>query len=70
MAGTSLYKNKSGLNKQNLMDDLQKYWNLKLAIKNLQDKKKKKKINLNPKIKIQPQRQNQKKGKNKEQFIN
>jgi hypothetical protein len=25
MAGTSLYKNKSGLNKQNLMDDLQKY---------------------------------------------
>jgi hypothetical protein len=70
MAGTSLYKNKSGLNKQNLMDDLQKYGNLKLAIKNLQDKKKKKKINLNPKIKIQPQRQNQKKGKNKEQFIN
>ena len=54
MAGTSLYKNKSILNKQNLIDDLQKYGNLKLAIKNLQVKKKKK-INLKPKKKIQPQ---------------
>jgi hypothetical protein len=40
MAGTSLYKNKSSIYKQNLMDDLQKYGNLKLAIKNLEDKKK------------------------------
>jgi hypothetical protein len=42
MAGTSLYKNKSSINKQNLIDDLQKYGNLKLAIKNLEDNKRKK----------------------------
>ena len=60
MAGTSLYKNKSSTYKQNLIDDLQKYGNLKLAIKNLEGKKKKK-INLKPKKKkIQSQRQNQK----------
>jgi hypothetical protein len=42
MAGASLYKNKSSINKQNLIDDLQKYGNLKLAIKNLEDNKRKK----------------------------
>ena len=45
MTGIRLYKNKSSIYKQNLMDDLQKYGNLKLAVKNLEDKKKKK-INL------------------------
>ena len=38
MTGIRLYKNKSSIYKQNLMDDLQKYGNLKLAIKNLKDK--------------------------------
>ncbi len=43
MSGTNhyrLYKDKRR-NKQNLIDDLQKYENLKLAIKNLEDKRKK-----------------------------
>jgi hypothetical protein len=59
MADTRLYKNKSSIYKQNLIDDLQKYGNLKLALKNLEDNKRKK-INLKPKKKIQPQRQKQK----------
>ena len=42
MTGIHLYKDKSGRYKQNLIDDLQKYGNLKLAIKNLQDNKRKK----------------------------
>ena len=37
MAGIHIYKDKSRY-KQNLMDDLQKYGNLMLAIKNLKDK--------------------------------
>ena len=49
MAGIRIYKDKP-MYKQNLIDDLQKYGNLKLAIKNLQDKKK---IYLKPKKKIQ-----------------
>jgi len=49
MAGINIYKDKP-MYKQNLIDDLQKYGNLKLAIKNLQDKKK---IYLKPKKKIQ-----------------
>ena len=65
MAGISLYKNKSSRFKQNLMDDLQKYRNLKLAIKNLEDNKRKK-INVKSKKKIRPQIQNQK----KERIIN
>jgi len=50
--GIHLYKNKHGRNryKQNLIDDLKKYGNLKLAIKNLRDNKKKK-ISLKPKKK-------------------
>ena len=63
MADIRLYKNKSSIYKQNLIDDLQKYGNLKLAIKNLEDNKKKK-INLKSKKKIQPQHQKQKR-KNK-----
>jgi DNA repair protein SbcC/Rad50 len=59
MTGTRLYKNKSSIYKQNLIDDLQKYGNLKRAIKNLEDNKRKK-INLKPKKKIKPQRQKQK----------
>jgi hypothetical protein len=59
MADTRLYKNKSSIYKQNLIDDLQKYGNLKLTIKNLEDNKRKK-INLKPKKKIQPQSQKQK----------
>ena len=50
MAGTRLYKNKSSTYKQNLISDLQKYGNLKLTIKNLEDNKIKK-INLKPKKK-------------------
>ena len=63
MSGTThnLYKDKRRF-KQNLIDDLQKYGNLKLAIKNLQDKKK---INLKTHEKGQPQSQKQKNEKNK-----
>jgi hypothetical protein len=63
MTGIYLYKDKSGRYKQNLIDDLQKYGNLKLAIKNLQDKAKK--INLKSKKK----RQRRAKQKKKEQII-
>ena len=59
MTDTHLYKNKSSIYKQNLIDDLQKYGNLKLAIKNLQDNKRKK-INLKSKKKIQHNIRNKK----------
>ena len=62
MAGIRLYKNKSSRFKQNLMDDLQKYRNLKLAIKNLEDNKRKK-INVKSKKKIRQKIQNQKRNK-------
>ena len=65
MAGTSLYKNKSSINKQNLIDDLQKYGNLKLAIKNLEDNKKKEN-----KIKDSRHNHNVKETKKKEPIIN
>jgi hypothetical protein len=65
MTGTRLYKNKSSIYKQNLIDDLQKYGNLKLSIKNLEDKTKKK-INLKSGKKIGYQQLHQKqKEKNK-----
>ena len=59
MTGIHLYKDKSAKYKQNFMDDLQKYGNLKLAIKNLQDNKRKK-INLKS-VKKTQQQQRQKK---------
>ena len=59
MTSIRLYKNKSSIYKQNLMDDLQKYGNLKLAVKNLEDKKKKK-INLKSGKKIGYQQLHQK----------
>ncbi|MGE3517297.1 MAG: hypothetical protein AB7H53_19350 [Hyphomicrobium sp.] len=40
-SGTSLYRNNISKYKQILMDDLQKYGNLKLAIQKLEDKKRK-----------------------------
>ncbi len=60
--GIHLYKDKSGRYKQNLIDDLQKYGNLKPAIKNLQEKIKK--INLKS-VKKTQQQQHQKKQKRK-----
>lgn len=62
-----LYKDKHRY-KQNLMDDLQKYGNLKLAIKHLEDKRRK--INLKFRKKtLNPQWQKQKR-KNKSSRIN
>ncbi len=56
-----MYKNKPGRYKQNLLDDLQKYGNLKLTIENLQDNKK---LSLKLKKKtLQPQHQKQKRKK-------
>jgi hypothetical protein len=52
-----LYKDKRKY-RQNLMDDLQTYGNLKLAIKNLEEKKKKK-INKSAKKKTQTRHQKQ-----------
>ena len=57
MTGIRLYKNKSILYKQNLMDDLQKYGNLKLAVKNLEDKQ----IVLKSKKKTRNQKKKQRK---------
>jgi hypothetical protein len=50
VSNSYLYKDKDR-GKQNLIDDLQKYGNLKLAIKNLQNKKK---INLKSQKKTRP----------------
>ena len=62
MTGIHLYKDKSGRFKQNLIDDLQKYGNLKSTIKNLQDNKRKK-ITLKSVKKTQPQRRQKKQKK-------
>jgi hypothetical protein len=64
ISGISLYKDKHRY-KKNLIDDLQKYGNLKSAIKNLQDKKK---INLKAGKKTGHQ-QLRHKQKKKEQII-
>ncbi len=53
MTGIQLYKDKP-IYKQNLMDDLRKYGNLKLAIKNLKDRI----IYLKPKKKIRSKQRN------------
>jgi hypothetical protein len=53
MTGIQLYKDKP-MYKQNLMDDLRKYGNLKLAIKNLKDRI----IYLKPKKKIRSKQRN------------
>ncbi|HET9807609.1 MAG TPA: hypothetical protein VFP49_11920 [Nitrososphaeraceae archaeon] len=63
MTGIHLYKDKSSRYKQNLIDDLQKYGNLKIAIKNLQDNKKKR--NLKARKKTQSRSQKKQKRKNK-----
>jgi hypothetical protein len=68
MAGTRLYKNKSRTYKQNLINDLQKYGNLKLTIKNLEDNKIKK-INLKPKKKTARQQRHNKKQKRKNELL-
>jgi len=71
MAGIDhhLYKDKTKY-KQNLIDDLQKYGNLKSTIKNLQDNKRKK-TTLKSVKKTQPQRRQkkQKKGRNQTSTI-
>ena len=67
MTDTQFYKNKPSKYKQNLIDDLQKYGNMKLAIKYLDDKRRK--INLKFRKKtLQPQRQKQKR-KNKSSTV-
>ena len=53
MTGIKLYKDKP-MYKHNLIDDLQKYVNLKLAIKNLKDRI----IYLKPKKKIRSKQRN------------
>ena len=62
MAGIGLYKDKQKY-KQNLIDDLQKYGNLKLAIKNQDEKK----INLKS---IKKTRSKKQKRKNKSSTVN
>jgi hypothetical protein len=62
MTGINLYKKKSNIYKQNLIDDLQKYGNLKLAIKKLEEYKKKKLI-LKSGKKTKPKSQSKKKGR-------
>jgi hypothetical protein len=67
MSGTNhyrLYKDKRRY-KQNLIDDLQKYGNLKLAIKNLEDKKKTLNLKAEKKTGYQQQLHQKPKRKNK-----
>ena len=70
MAGNGhVYKDKTRY-KQNLIDDLQKYGNLKLAIKNLEDKKKTLNLKAEKKTGYQQQLHQKQKRKNKSSTVN